>query len=238
MGIREDLYEQYDDILFKTLMSEVAKREGRQLIKENERLRVDPSFEVPAEIYKHGLRTIQKAFRQRVKGAKSRKVRRLLYRIAVVILVITLLTAVVFAAFPDLRAKIVNTFLHEYETHTDFIFQEEGPNDEDHTIRIEWLPEGFELEETGGSWDEYWEKWSDDNGRAVILNRCEPVTQSFDTENANVSSILIQNYQGTMIKKNNIIQIVWLNTNNNDVYIVVTEFLTESEAIEIAQNFL
>ena len=127
--------------------------------------------------------------------------------------------------------------MHEYETHTDFIFQAEGPNDEEHTIKIEWLPEGFELEATGEAWDEYWEKWSDKNGRAVILCKCDPVTQSFDTEDAEISSLLIQDYQGTMIKKNNNIQIVWFNQNNNFVYTVTTEFLTESEAIEIAQNF-
>ena len=237
MGIKEDLYERYDNVLFNALMSEVAKEEGKRLIEENERLKADPSFNVSERYYKHGLQTIRRAFRKEVRDTKTRKAGRLIYRIAAVIIVLILLTAVVFAAFPDLRAKVFNTFMHEYETHTDFIFQAEGPNDEEHTIKIEWLPEGFELEATGEAWDEYWEKWSDKNGRAVILCKCDPVTQSFDTEDAEISSLLIQDYQGNMIKKNNNIQIVWFNQNNNFVYTVTTEFLTESEAIEIAQNF-
>ena len=237
MGIKEDLYEQYDDILFKSLMLEVAKEEGRRLIRENKRLKGDPSFEVPAEIYRHGLKTIRKTFKQRESGARARKAGRLIYRIAVLLLAVILLATVAFAAFPDLRARIVNIFLHEYETHTDLVFQGDGPYDKEHIIRVDWLPEGFKLEESGETYDAAWEKWSDNTKRAVILSRSEPVTQSFDTEDAEVSSITIQDYQGTMIIEDDMIQIVWFNFDNNNVYSIVALDLTESEAIKVAQNF-
>ena len=237
MGIKEDLYEQYDEILFKSLMLEVAKEEGRRLIRENERLKGDPSFEVPAEIYRHGLETIRKTFKQRKSGARARKTGRLIYRIAVLFLAFILLATVAFAAFPDLRAKIVNIFLHEYETHTDFVFQGDGPYDNEHIIRVDWLPDGFELEESGETYDASWEKWSDNTGRAVIMSKSEPVTQSFDTEDAEVSSVTIQDYQGTMIIEDDMIQVVWFNFDNNNVYSIVALDLTEAEVINVAQNF-
>ena len=231
MGIKEDLYEQYDDVFFHAVMSEVAKKEGKRLIAENERLKADPSFTLPEAVYKRGLKTIRRAFRGK------RTAGRIIYRVAVILCVLILLVVMVFALYPDLRANIANAFMHEFETHSDFIFQYDNPSEEERIIRIEWLPQGFELESKGETYNENWEKWSDNTGRAVILNRCEPVTQSFDTEDAEVSSILIQDFPATMIKKNNNIQIVWLNTNNSDVYSVTSELLTESEAIKIAQNF-
>lgn len=237
MGIKEDLYEQYDDILFKAVMLQVANEEGRRLISENERLKADPSFAVPTEVYKHGLGTIRRAFRKGTREAKTKKMGKLIYRVAGVILVLFLLTCVAFAAFPDLRVKFLNVFMHEYETHTEFMYQTEGSNEEEYSIRVEWMPQGFALEERGGTSIEKWEKWSDKDGRAAILSKSEPVTESFDTEDAEVSSVSIHEYQGTLIVKNDMIQIVWFNSDTNVVYTITSAKLTKTEAMKIAQNF-
>ena len=181
MGIKKNLYEQYDDVFFKALMSDVAKEEGKRLIEENERLKADPSFEMPETVYRRGLQTIRRAFREKAKKTAGRKAGRIIYRVAVVICVLVLLAVIAFALFPDLKANIANAFMHEYETHTDFMFQYDTPSEEERMIRIEWLPQGFELEKKGETYNENWEKWSDNNVdcsncrniRYIYIKRCK-----------------------------------------------------------------
>ena len=122
MGIKEDLYEQYDDVFFHAVMSEVAKKEGKRLIEENERLKADPSSALPEAVYKRGLKTIRRAFRGKGTGTEGRKAGRIIYRAAVVIVILILALAIAVVAFPELKEKATSQFMNTFETHTDFVF--------------------------------------------------------------------------------------------------------------------
>lgn len=236
MGIKEDLYERYDDVLFNALMSEVAKEEGKRLIEENERLKADPSFEIPEPVYRHGLQTIRRAFREKAKKTAGRKVGRIIFRVAVVIMILVLLTAIVFAAFPDLRAELLNTFLNVYETHTDFTFTAEGnETNDDLQITTQWFPSGFELSEQNGTSLEYWEIWRKGSSMLTI-KKSTAQTQHIDTENAKIEPILIQQYSGSIITKPSVCRIIWLNTDNGIAYYVCGEEVDEETVIKIAKN--
>ena len=236
MGIKKNLYEQYDDVFFKALMSDVAKEEGKRLIEENERLKADPSFEMPEPVYRHGLQTIRRAFRKEVRDTKTRKAGRLIYRIAAVIIVLMLLTAIVFAAFPDLRAELLNTFLNIYETHTDFTFTPENTETNDALqITTLWFPSGFELSEKNGTSLEYWEIWRKGSGM-ITIKKSTAQTQHIDTENAKIELILVQQYSGYIITKPSVCRIIWLNTDNGVTYYVCGEDVDEETVIKIAKN--
>jgi len=236
MGIKEDFYEQYDDLVFKAMMSEVAKEEGKRLIAENERLKSDPEFEMPETVYKNGLKTIRKTFREKATKTAGRKAGRIIYRVAVVIMILVLLTAVAFAAFPDLRAEFFNMFLNIYETHTDFSFtSEKYETYDDLQITTLWFPSGFELSEKNGTSEEYWKIWRNGSG-TITIKKSTAQTQHIDTENAKIEPILIQQYSGSIITKPSVCRIIWLNTDNGVTYYVCGEDVDEETVIKIANN--
>ena len=236
MGIKEEFYEQYDDILFKAVMSQVAKEQGKRLIEENERLKDDPSFEVWEKSYKHGLQTIRGVFRKGTREVKTKKMGRLVYRIAVAVMILVIFTAVAFAAFPDFRADFVNMFLNIYETHTDFTFTPETKeSNEDLQITTLWFPNGFELVEKNETSLEYWEIWRKGNSM-ITLRKSMIQIQHIDTENARVDPILIQSYSGSIITKPCVCRIIWLNTDNGIVYYASGEEVEEQTIITIANS--
>lgn len=50
MKLREQLQEEYEDTLFALMMDYVAQTEGKRLLEENERLKNDPSAQLPEDL--------------------------------------------------------------------------------------------------------------------------------------------------------------------------------------------
>ena len=59
MTNRERLQENYEDALFALLMDDVARTEGKRLIRENEALQADPNAAVPENIDRRCMQLIQ-----------------------------------------------------------------------------------------------------------------------------------------------------------------------------------
>lgn len=236
MDIKKDLYEQYDEILFKTLMSEVAKQEGKRLIEENERLKTDSSFEMPMDIYKHGLQTIQRAFRSKLRGYKFKAGKRIMYRFVSVVFVVVLFLVIACAAFPNLKATIFNTFLDIYETHFSFSFKESN-KDASYEINIGWLPNGFNEKEEGEGPFNTWKLYLNNNGSYIHLEKSDPITQVIDSEDATITETSVQGYDATVVVSDEKMDLVWLNTDNQIVYYVLTEGISFDELMKIAENF-
>lgn len=236
MKSKEQLLEQYDDLLFTALMERVAEKEGARLMEENAKLRADPSMDIPAESYQRGLQAINRAFAAHARRSGARVAGRVLRNIAVAVLVITLITAVSFAAFPELRAHVINTFLDIYETHTDFSFGETSFEAGDLTLDIKWLPDGFKLKEEGSTHNEEWKIYWDGADAYIILEKSTPITQSVDTENARIERISIQDFDGTLILKDDMVDIVWLNTISHTVYSVMAQQVDVEDVITIGEN--
>ena len=60
MTRREQLQDQFEDARFALLMDNLAWQEGERLLEENERLKHDPSADVPAEVTERCLKVINR----------------------------------------------------------------------------------------------------------------------------------------------------------------------------------
>ena len=125
MKREEELQQEYEDILFKIMMDRVAQAEGARLLEENQQLLEVPSAEVPQDIQKHAYKTIQSAFSKKKRRQRMGSLRRGLRVAAIAAILIALLTGITFAAFPDVRAKVINTILDVHDRYTNFFFTEE-----------------------------------------------------------------------------------------------------------------
>lgn len=237
MTREEQLMQEYEDLIFKILMDRVAQAEGARLLEENERLLADPEAAVPESVQRRVEKTIQDAFDGRKKEFVHRSLRRAL-KVAVIAAILLALTATVaFAASPALRAKAINTVKNIYETHTDFAFTSDKPHAQELEINAIWLPDGFSIQSEGSISTHTWENYANDSGATVSIEKSLPISTAVDTEDATVTSVIVQGFEGTLIEEGDYSTVLWLNTNENVVYYVDGEGISSELLLEIAESF-
>ena len=162
-------------------------------------------------------------------------------RVAVIAaILVALLTGVTFAAFPDVRAKVINTILDIYDTHTNFSFDSDVekklmPTSSELDIHVGWLPENFTKVNDVSNGTYTFERY--ENGEKVIrICKSLPYSIAVDTENAEITSIDIHGYEATLVKKSPEHSILWLNTDTSIVYFIYTNGVSPEIMLKIAEN--
>ncbi len=111
MSRRERLQENYEDALFALLVEDMLEAEGERLLRESERLRDVPGCTASPEADRRCLETIRRAFAKRRRQAVGRTVRKVLDRVAMVVVACALGFTVIYAASPNLRVKTLNLLI-------------------------------------------------------------------------------------------------------------------------------
>lgn len=237
MKREEELQLEYEDILFKIMMDRVAQAEGAQMLEENQHLLEIPDAEVPQAIQQHAYKTIQTAFTKKKPQRRHTGTLRKGLRVAVVaVILLSLLMGATFAAFPNVRAKVINTIKNIYETHTDFTYQTDAEAPKDLEINVGWLPDGFYIREEGTIRDNSWKDYENGQGTVITIEKSFPVSSSIDTEGAEIVPTTMHGFEATLITKNDEARIIWLDTDKNIVYFVNTEGLPLEIMLKIAEN--
>ena len=147
---QQDLREQYEDALFALMMEEYARDEGTRLRQKEQQLKDDPDFQVPEELEARGLQAIRKACRRENRKIVWKAARKVVARVAVLVLVLNIAFGVSFVSVEAVRTTVLNMVLTYCETHTSVRFTDEStyPN-QDHVFTAEdflaVLPEGYTL---------------------------------------------------------------------------------------------
>ncbi|MEG2483810.1 MAG: hypothetical protein RSA80_10250, partial [Lachnospiraceae bacterium] len=110
--IEKRLMENLEDAEFSLLMYHISRAEGAQLLKENEQLKNNESFEIPEELDKKAKRVISKAFAKRNAKRTVKEIGSVLSKVAVVVLVFNVLFVTLFSTASAFRANILN-FVYE-----------------------------------------------------------------------------------------------------------------------------
>ena len=158
MKSSEQLREEYEEARFALLMEELARLDGEELLRLNEKLKEGPA--IPEEADRRCEQAVQAAFAQRrVRAAGRRSVRRLTKVLFAAVLAL-LMFAAAFALNEDVRVSVLNAVLTVEDAYTQITFQETGEggswtpartSGEDgleyrYGIALEWTPEGYDLD--------------------------------------------------------------------------------------------
>lgn len=81
MTKHEKLQEQYEDALFALLMEEFAVEEGKSALEENERLKRDPTFDVPPDVRQRCLKQLPKLVQNSPSGGPGNRFARFLQKL-------------------------------------------------------------------------------------------------------------------------------------------------------------
>ena len=242
MTKREKLLEQYEDALFSLLMDEFAEIEGQAALKENERLKADPSFTVPKELHQRCIRTITLYFAKENIKNTGHVFFGLLKKAAMVALIAVLLFTTALAASTDLRMKALNLMTEIFDDRTELSFVAQDPmnsaEDDGQEVMAEWIPEGFY--QCNKSENEFSIRmdYCSDNGEefSISLFNGTNMGLGIDTEDAEVESIDIQGEEALMVSKGGMIQIVWANQELPAFYIIEGPETMKEDLIKVAQS--
>lgn len=252
MTQREQLRDNYEDALFALLMDEFAEREGERLLKENERLKLDPDIVVSDELDKRCIKTIDRTLAKRRRHKVKYAAYRVISRVAVAVLAVAVLFGTAYAAFPEVRIKTLNLIIELSEKAASLTLDGTNSNiqrddevssalNEDGTLRgyrLPEIPEGFELEyesnTRASALIRYINSYNISIGFSVKTAR--GAVLNVDTEDAEkVENISIHGYDGLLIKKGEGIDIVWADTDQNNFVLVSCDGLDEKTVWEYAE---
>jgi hypothetical protein len=150
--LREKLYDEYEDSLFRLVMHDAAEKEGSLLLEENERLKKGPDFS-PSE---EAIKKFEKQLKSRLKKNRGTSGWRLLYkavnRVAIVMLAVTITFSVAMVSVNAFRIKVLNLLIDVEEKYTSFQLKDSDTSGGE-KLTINWtdeytpayIPDGYEI---------------------------------------------------------------------------------------------
>lgn len=220
MTRREQLHENYEDALFALLMYEIAEEEGAELLAENERLKDDPSAEVPEQTDRLCRKAIDRAFAKQRRSAAIHITGKVINKIAIVALISVMLFVSAYAAIPEVRIGTLNMLIETSNVATRLPLSSEGgdsvaapaaPSDGGLLLgyRLPAVPDGFSVADSGGTSHSAWIEYSDGGDETIYISIKLGSSLNVDTENAETEEIQVQGHDALLVEKDDHISVVW-----------------------------
>lgn len=241
MTRKEQLWENYEDAVFAILMDAVAEQEGEKGLQLMEELEHDSSAQVPEEVQRRAEKTIRKAFAAQGRRSAKHISFRLFQRIAVAVLVIILTTVCAFAAFPEVRANVLNMIEQTFSDHTEFEFtagNEEKYASANFDVQPLWLPDGFLMSDEGRNNKTAFKTYENSEDGSIFISESEEtdLSMAVDTEGAEKRDIEVQDYKGKLIEKDTWKCILFSVPERNMLVYIDAENVSTEQLIKVAEN--
>lgn len=248
-----------EEALVSRMMEAVQLAQGQAALEEKERLKEDPDTAPSGNLDDACWRIIRLGWRCGRVAAAGRRTVRIAGRVAVIAAVLVVMLSIAFATpglAPLIRGALDKWNITTYKDHTQVQGRidngvDEEYLDKDGNLRIDhftlvpgWLPKGFVLKETGLDESICWLIYHLPRQQAknifISMSNMSGSTTSFDTENADVSYMTIQDNEATVIsKKENGVEyntVVWFMDGLTAMVQVSNEGVSIADTIKIAEN--
>lgn len=247
MSESNNVYENFEDALFRLFMDRVAVVEGERLLRENEELKSDPDAAVPDDVQKRCLKAIKQGIVRRDRKITGKAARRIARFMPLVAIIALLMGLVAYAAFPTFRAKVLNILIQQNGGQIDWEYVNKS-EDTSEQLDIQTLsfnadlPQSFILDEL--MQNELYEKANyhdrhyPDCTLQIAIARSEDIRTSTDIEDVDYfEKFLIQErYQAVLIEKNDYITVTWSNTDVPCYIMLVSTGLEPEMLKQIAES--
>ena len=245
----DELQERYQDALFALLMNEYVQKQGQKALEENERLKKSYEIELSQTFDKKIRRQIRHYWGVYKHKSGRKSLKKIVKHVGIVLCAAVMLTVTVFAAFPELKIKVMNLWLDITDKTAEFRFFDNSDSTEaivpQDDFVVTWLPDGFYENEKTYMEDfiiEY--KYLSDS--LPEEEACITVTKilgdgtvtSIDTEDSEVRNVMVGNTNAIFTRKNgfNDISLTWRVEGENALMRIVALGISEEDLMKIAEN--
>lgn len=239
MTHREKLVQDYETAFFALMVDEMVDEEGTALLKENERLVADDSFQVPPALHDKCLKMINQHFKAEKRQTAAHILKIVFNRVAVAALVAIMLFASAFAVYEPLRTVTLKFMIEVFNDHSDFSMETTdggvAPEYSVKSITVGWVPEGFVQT---ASFDDPFLYQYELAGEARITVQCNSaaVPISVDTEGREMHSTEIQGLSVLYYTKGNEVNLVFPIEEKNAMLVVTSEGVSVDELLRVANE--
>lgn len=241
------LQNEYEEIKIKLLMARFAELEGKMLLEENEELGKDP-FYLPSEEAKQ---TFVKRLNRYFKYTYLKKAAQRLFPIGYkkVVSVLSLLIIIFLTSFfsvEAVRVKVLNMFIQVEREYTEIRLGQDSQQNEDYHIQIDWdnayvptkTPKGYSITKVTNNETLKIIKYENEDKDFILFQQNnEHSSANVDTEESDeVIHMTIQGEAGLVIRKKDLITVVWQNKTRLFLIMGKSPSVSKEELIEMAES--
>lgn len=244
MNERQNLVENYADAVFSLLMDDLAGMEAERLCALNEALRADDSAAVPDDVYRRCIDKLDQTFREKRRAAKKLRARKLLRVLPVAAVLLLALSALTFAAFPQLQVGVKNLFHRDTSYASTWTFTEDSTpytlEELDSAFTME-IPENYYLIEFyKNTMMEYMEFRSDADPNAFIsLSMAIGENSSASVDNDGYTEkrdVTINGNPGTFYADDEKYWMIWAIKDSETIVMLDSVGLSEDAVLRFAES--
>lgn len=236
------LNEDYEDALFRLVMSDAAEEDGKQFLEENETLNANQTNSPSAEHIKGFTKLLDSQLKKMKKAGRVHHFSAL-NKAAVAVLAIFLTFSSMMATVQAFRLSVLNFLISIEPKYTSYELQDDDQSGDKEKLIVNWTnsyvpsytPEGYGVTEMSAS----------DSLKKIVLENADSSkiiyteyesdsSLSIDTEDASlIKTIKINGHDGTLSEKDSTTTVVWKMAGR---LFVVQGQISKDEAIKIAEN--
>ncbi|MVB12091.1 hypothetical protein CAFE_28220 [Caprobacter fermentans] len=243
--VREKLYEEYEDSLFRLVMYSAAEKEGKLLLGKKAALQGDSSNQPSAEVIKRFEQKLA-TYRKKSNAPKRKRIfHSIINKAAIFFLVLILTFSTAMVTAQAFRVKVMNFLIDIQSEYTSFQIKDNAAGSNGEKLTVNWtntylptyIPVGYEVDSltyTEPLKEITYSNPKNKNAYVYFTEYDSSNNLQVDTENAAVvKTVSVNGNKGTLIIKNSLTTIVWKMDRN-----IFTIQSTENEArtMKIAQN--
>lgn len=241
MSETNQVYENFEDAIFRLFMDRVALVEGERLFHENAELKRDPDAAVPEDVQKRCLKAALSRSSRKIVGRTARKAVRIVALAAVIAL---LLGAAAFATIPSFHARILNVFMKHEDTTVDWEFGGQPPElDEEPGTFSVTVPDGYIMRRRSADSETEYRLYTRGNNQEeeiqISIARINEGTRiSTDAEDLDYyEEITVHGkYPGIISVKDGFSGITWVDTEHAIHISISANALSRDELIDLAES--
>ncbi len=240
--IRKQLYEDFEDSLFKLVMHDASEKQGQLFLEEKEKLKDDPEY-CPSQ------EAVQKFSRQldaRLKKTKAYSSRQhywpALNRVAIAMFIILAILGTTVVTVEAVRIKALNFLMEIQKEYTSFELKdsvsqspEEFNNSWQKAYAPTYIPPGYEVSAvSSGELSKSIEFQNPQGSIITFLELGQGNKAALDTENASAfKKIDINGYEGRLVVKNSLVTVIW---SIDDRMFMIRGEMDEETAVKMAEG--
>ena len=243
MSESNNVYENFEDALFRLFMDRVAVVEGERLLRENEELKSDPDAAVPEDVQQRCLQSIRKGISRRDRKAAGRTAQKIVRFLPLAAIIALLMGLVAYAAFPAFRASVLNLLMTENERYTTWEYQERDellPSEDALSFEVELPDEYYLVKSEKNDISEFAVYQSKSDSSATIeisLQYGDSFSLRSDNENTDYyEELTIQGWPALLIEKDGFTELIMCDISLPCFIAINTNSLERDELCKIADN--
>lgn len=240
---RKLLYNEYEDSLFRLVMYDVAEKEGRLLLDENEQLQKDPEYLPSQEKTKIFNKRLDISFKRRVSFISRRQMAKVFNKVAAVMLTLIIVFSTALITVQAFRMEVLNFLIKVESQYTTLQLKDNSNSSESKSLVVNWtnsyvptyVPDGYQLASITDTNGIKRLTFSNEEGLSIKYRECSASNSiAVDSENASLfENVEINGQNGVLVVKNDTVTVAW--ETNNRMFVIQTNTTTD-EAIKIANG--